>query len=108
MVALLILAIVGFIGALIVTSRGGPGDEVLPEETVASVENLIPTESPFNEPTPEITQAPTGEPTEEPVEEPTEEPADMTTEEPEQPQFEDEFERAMKNRVYGSRSQDNQ
>ncbi|MBR2403348.1 MAG: ATP-dependent zinc metalloprotease FtsH [Lachnospiraceae bacterium] len=42
------------------------------------------------------------------VEEPTEEPADMTTEEPEQPQFEDEFERAMKNRVYGSRSQDNQ
>ena len=47
------------------------------------------------------------EPTDMTVEEPTEEPEDMTKEEPvemleepSKPQFEDEFERAMKNRVY--------
>ena len=72
-------------------------------DTLAEEQSEIPEEESIKEPT-DMT-----------VEEPTEEPEDMTKEEPvemleepSKPQFEDEFERAMKNRVYGSRSQDNQ
>ena len=83
-----------------------------PEETKEEAKEAISVPTPSQESTDTSAEEQSDIKAEEPedmtVEEPTEEPADMTTEEPEQPQFEDEFERAMKNRVYGSRSQDNQ
>ena len=83
-----------------------------PEETKEEAKEAISVPTPSQESTDtsaeEQSEIKEEEPEDMTVEEPTEEPADMTTEEPEQPQFEDEFERAMKNRVYGSRSQDNQ
>ncbi|MBQ8326074.1 MAG: ATP-dependent zinc metalloprotease FtsH [Lachnospiraceae bacterium] len=82
-------------------------EDMTVEEPAEEPEDMT-VEEPTEEPEDMTVEEPAEEPEDMTVEEPTEEPEDMTAEEPEQPQFEDEFERAMKNRVYGSRSQDNQ